>query len=369
MLPQPIGDVARPSPALLSAVYLWSRHLSRPQGPPEQLFLSSTLHHLAKDLSGTHPHRVIHSIQAEVLLSYYYLKSGKMLEGNHHADAALSLAIANNLHRIRSQGASTQVFAPPVDPIEENERIDAFWTVLVLNNHWSTIQESNSMYLPLQNAAVDTPWPIDSIQRDYVRMVFLDVQPGLLTLIHQPMLPAASCMTLQVFLDGRSVNGFSEKALLAKSSVLFEKANSIHDGDRESLIDALQSNFLPIDSPRGSDQPKSTRIVAQMLLYAAMIKLHRPFSHENESSYHKSITAASSIARLTRHIPLNAADCHVNPIIGVIWSIACETLLSLVGSDASNNELELVTSFDLLLGYIARFSEQNPLFIYDSKIV
>ncbi|KAG6917196.1 hypothetical protein DXG01_003539 [Tephrocybe rancida] len=353
MLPHTIGDMARPSPALLSVVYLWSRHLSA-QGPPEKVLLSSVLHHLSEDLSGSHPRRVLHTIQAEVLLSYYYLRNGKVLEGIHHADAALSLSIASDLHRVKSPdiiGISSQIFA---NPIEEGEHIDAFWTVLALNNHWSVIQKSHSVYLPLQTGAVDTPWPMDAIHPE------------------SPVLPVGSRRTLEDFLDGRSSYGLSEKALYAKSSILFERSNAIHnvhDKDRhaivqsgafahlDSLINVVQSSFPPID---GSNQPRSTRVVTQMLLYAAIIKLHRPFSHENKSSYRKLILAAQSIAHLTRSIPSNPQGCQINPIIGVVWALACETLTPLVASQGGNEEL--VGSLDFLVGYMTRFSDQNPLF-------
>ncbi|KAG6851982.1 hypothetical protein C0991_004419 [Blastosporella zonata] len=276
-----------------------------------------------------------------------------MLEGNHHADVALSLALGSQLQRIRSTNAfhvSNQVLAPPADPIEETERIDAFWTVLVLNNNWSAIQASQSTYSTLQNSAVDTPWPIDSVHQEYI------------------MLPVASRTTLQDFLDGRSGNAISEKALHAKSSVLFERASSIHNGDKrsilqsgafthlDSLIDSLQS-ILPSLGGTSSDR----HIVTQMLLYAAMIKLHRPFFHEIERSYHKSLFAAQAIARLTRSSAVNTNQLHINPIIGVIWTLACETLMPLVISQTGNNEL--ATSLDLLLSYMKRFSELNPLFM------
>ncbi|KAG6852083.1 hypothetical protein C0991_003283, partial [Blastosporella zonata] len=195
--------------------------------------------------------------------------------------------------------------APPADPIEETERIDAFWTVLVLNNHWSAIQESQSTYSTLQNSAVDTPWPIDSVDQEYM------------------MLPVASRTTLQDFLDGRSGKAISEKALHAKSSVLFERASSIHNRDKRSI---LQSGaFTHLDSLIGSLQSilpslggtsSDRHLVTQMLLYAAMIKLHRPFFHENEGSYHKSLFAAQAISRLTRSSAVNTNQLHINPIIG-----------------------------------------------------
>jgi hypothetical protein len=180
LLPLPVGHPARPSAALLNAVYLWGAHLSPALAEiyDQRGFLRNSLHHLCKDLSSSHPNKVLHGIQAEVLLSYYYLKNGKVLEGNYHANAAVSLSLSAGLHRIRTPGTSNAfqgharlsntALPYPVDGIEEGERVDAFWAVLILNNYWVAIQESHSMFYDLQNVGVDTPWPMDTMEYELV---------------------------------------------------------------------------------------------------------------------------------------------------------------------------------------------------------
>lgn len=176
LLPLPIGHHSRPSPALVNTVYLWSVHLSPSSYTPlqESTYLQSALRYLSTDLSGSHPQKIVHAIQTEILLSYFYLQNGKVLQGNYHANAALSLSLSAGLHRIRFPGILSEeeerdgtlgplelTLPPPIDTIEEVQRINAFWGVVILNNYWITIQESRYMFYDLTDSGVDTPWPMD----------------------------------------------------------------------------------------------------------------------------------------------------------------------------------------------------------------
>lgn len=164
-------------------MYLWGTHLSPSplDGCDEKFFLRSSLHHLSKDLSSSHPHKINQSIQAEVLLSYYYLMHGKVLAGHYHANAAVSLCLSSGFHRIRTPeptvSSSTPINSPRQqlsslakanDDTQEGERVDAFWAVLILNNTWIAIQESHSMFYDLQTIGVDTPWPMDAFEYELV---------------------------------------------------------------------------------------------------------------------------------------------------------------------------------------------------------
>jgi hypothetical protein len=187
-LPLPIGHHSRPSPALVNTVYLWVIHLFPSSYAPlqEPTYLQSALHYLSKDLSGSHPQKVVHGIQTEILLSYFYLKNGKVLQGNYHANAALSLSLSAGLHRIRfpeiipeedesdgSLGRPDMTLSPSADAIDEVQRIDAFWGVLILNNYWITIQESRYMFYDLTDSGIDTPWPMDLSDYETVTYAFL----------------------------------------------------------------------------------------------------------------------------------------------------------------------------------------------------
>lgn len=137
------------------------------------MFLDSALYHIAHDLAGTHPHKVLHVIQAEILLSYYYLNAGSVLEGTYHASAALSLTFSSGLHLIRSSAAPNDTFLdplsglkyrldPPSDFTEEGERVNAFWAVVVLNNYWIALYGPHAQAaLGVPHGAIDTPWPLE----------------------------------------------------------------------------------------------------------------------------------------------------------------------------------------------------------------
>lgn len=185
LLPLPVGHYSRPSPALVNTVYLWSIHLFPSSFGPlqESTYLQLALRHLSSDLAGSHPQKVVHAIQTEVLLSYFYLKNGKVLQGNYHANAALSLSLSAGLHRIRFPGIMSEeeersgalgpfdlTLSPSTDYIDESQRVDAFWAVFILNNYWITIQESHYMFYNLADSGVDTPWPADL--SDYETVIY-----------------------------------------------------------------------------------------------------------------------------------------------------------------------------------------------------
>ncbi|KAF8212683.1 hypothetical protein K438DRAFT_2167526 [Mycena galopus ATCC 62051] len=83
---------------LLNAVLLWAIRLSAnpiaDSAYSEVEVLAQTVHHVASDIATVEasPHRALHLIQAEILLSLYYLDCGRFLEGNYHRAAATSLA-------------------------------------------------------------------------------------------------------------------------------------------------------------------------------------------------------------------------------------------------------------------------------------
>jgi hypothetical protein len=166
-------------PVLLNVLYLWGVHLSKDARITvyEPAFLAHALRSTASSLSGTHPRTVLHSIQASVLLAYYFIRTVRFLEAKYHTSAAVSIAVSAGLHRIRGahSGAppTSEALPPPVDPLEEGERINAFWSVLTLNNCWAGMDgsPSNVVYGPA-GLKIDTPWPLET--RHYVEVRFSD---------------------------------------------------------------------------------------------------------------------------------------------------------------------------------------------------
>lgn len=173
----------RPSQALLSTVYLWGIHISRSDffRNHESTFLSRALQHTANALSGNHPQKVLHALQSEVLLSYYFFRNGRFLEGRYHSSAAASLAISCGLNKIRSASTFTPnldlvgnsfTLPAPQDSIEEGERINGFWTVFILDKCWSVAlrSPSNLTDSEILGTRIDTPWPLNPHDYEQVRL-------------------------------------------------------------------------------------------------------------------------------------------------------------------------------------------------------
>jgi hypothetical protein len=160
-------------------MYLWGVHLSKDARITvyEPAFLAHALRSTAGSLSGTHPRTILHSMQASVLLAYYFIRNARFLEGKYHTSAAVSIAVSAGLHRIRARQEDgpieTPSFSNALPPAkcaaEEGERISAFWSVLNLNNCWAGTDGSPSnVSYGEPGLKIDTPWPLDT--SDYVEV-------------------------------------------------------------------------------------------------------------------------------------------------------------------------------------------------------
>ncbi|KAJ7932340.1 hypothetical protein B0H13DRAFT_1455291, partial [Mycena leptocephala] len=132
----------------------------------------------------------LQTIQTEVLLSYYVLRTGHRLEARAHTASAVALALGGGLHHIRSseyteipliavtEAASDGIrLQVPTDAIDEGERINGFWTVLMLQINLSVaIDPAVGVYseLDANGTQIDTPWPLDI--EDYQRYALKCVQ-------------------------------------------------------------------------------------------------------------------------------------------------------------------------------------------------
>ena len=133
------------------------------------------MQHVSTDLLGTHPSRVLHTLQAQVLLAYYFFRTGRFLEAKWQTGAAVSLALGSGFHKIRSATTSTPVtlglaqdapvyLDPPHTNLEEGERINAFWAVFVLHKIITVALEPPSNVcgaLEAPGIQIDVPWPLE----------------------------------------------------------------------------------------------------------------------------------------------------------------------------------------------------------------
>lgn len=175
----PTGHPSRPDMALLYTVYLLGTRLSGSSSLQsiEQELLSRALHETATALSNsTHPHKIMHALQSEVLLAYYFFACGRFLEGKYHVSAAISICVSGALNKIRTDRPTTSVrsaLSPPLDSVEEGERIRAFWTVFILDQSWAVALGAppNVAYpADAPGAQIDTPWPLAIRDYEQVRI-------------------------------------------------------------------------------------------------------------------------------------------------------------------------------------------------------
>lgn len=162
----------RPCPSLLYTAYLWGAQADLAHHAPALLALA--LRAIPQTLGSPHPDRVMHAVQAEVLLAYYFLHNARILEAQYHTCAAVSLVFSAGLHRGRREQERAGVLPPAGDAVEEGERVHAFWTVLTLNNvvAGATGSQSNISYTA-PSARIDAPWPLNLEQYSTVRGPFL----------------------------------------------------------------------------------------------------------------------------------------------------------------------------------------------------
>lgn len=179
----PIGHQSRPAPSLIYATYLWAIRLS--QDPSVKAYESAYLHRATQDaatiLSGSHPDKILHSIQTEVLLATYFFANGRFFEGKYHLSNAVSTAFSAKLHKIRSSEPSQQQttsqtgrMPSPRDSVEEGERILGLWTVLTLDKIWAIALDSPPNFEHSTHALatkVDTPWPLE--MEDFEQVWFI----------------------------------------------------------------------------------------------------------------------------------------------------------------------------------------------------
>lgn len=164
------------SRALLNAVYLCGAHLSciDTLTVHKPTLLARAVEAVSSDLAGHGRYPITHTIQAEVILANYFFCVGRMLEGKYHASAAVALVLSARLHKIRALFPSDRhpPADEPLDRIEEGERINAFWTVFALDKEWAVVSGTPSQLDGKDGpVAVDTPWPLDIEEYEYVSAV------------------------------------------------------------------------------------------------------------------------------------------------------------------------------------------------------
>ncbi|KAI0676078.1 hypothetical protein C8Q78DRAFT_1104482 [Trametes maxima] len=310
---------------LLNVIYLIGAKLSsNPQvQAQEQSYLTRALQHLPTALPED-PRGAIYVMQAEVILANYFFNSGRQLEGVYHTNAAVSIAMAAKLNMIRSArrsrsaaDATTYRLPPPVDTLEEGERINGFWTVFILDRCWAVATGSAPAFTDSESAGtqIDTPWPLD------------------LAAYHSHPFPNdfRSTRTVQSFISGTDGDAQSPSmlAMHAKAAILYEGATRLasryNPSSQASLLslDNRIERFKQALSQIERFDPTRVDILRAALLVhtlsqCATIQLHTPLVQDRVTANSRTYQAAHAAVRTLRGVNIGVLNC-VNPFIGILW--------------------------------------------------
>ncbi|KAJ7255850.1 hypothetical protein B0H12DRAFT_1113081 [Mycena haematopus] len=355
--PLPFGHQDRPSPALLCAVYLWGSVLS--DIPLHDLytpdaFLMCAIQNIPQDLasSGVHSKLTFEILQAEVILSLYFMRGTDPVQGRYHCAAAASIALGARLHLTKFPLQHNQPypsFPMQVSPLPNASvtvnQVHAFEAVVNLSNCWvaadgspSPIQCGLSIGIPRDTSSQDTPGG-----------------------------------TIQRFLSGAGIAGLSSSAVLAKAGLLLGRiiwfTNSSASPPDLVMFSSLERRLLAFRShlpPLPGDQDL---ILTHAHTDLAILRLHAPYSSTWE---HSRFQAFAACARIIEGIEgLKKIDVrHVDPVFGLIyWTIASfymsEITLASPGSPDfgfPNNVPNPHAGLGQLMNWLAWLAPHSPIF-------
>ncbi|KAJ7658695.1 hypothetical protein DFH06DRAFT_990190, partial [Mycena polygramma] len=332
---QPISPGASHPSALLNAIYMWGAHLSS-DAERELEFKNSALHCAVTQLAAE---SFLHTVQTEVLLSYFFFRTGVFLEARTHASAAAALIVAGGLYHTRSVkklgGHVIEVAAAdaaplrlraPTDVLEEGERINGFWAVFVLQKILSVALDPPERVCGAFEGrmTIDTPWPLE----------LSEYREGLLTPDVRRYSSVATYLAGVPTCQGSS----SRIEMNVKACILLQQAVTAHGewrpGMREGEAQSWRTAFTAIDERihvlrselgkvvpvQGGRGAEHNILLTSSLLDAATIHLHSVFYWERVSAQ-RCLTAALHMLRLAQASPQWLG--YHNPMMSTLLIAAC----------------------------------------------
>ncbi|THH33365.1 hypothetical protein EUX98_g839 [Antrodiella citrinella] len=336
----PTVSKPRPPIVLRNVVYLWGVQLSTEQEVQSRvpIFLNRALRSIHVALSTAQQQDTLYVLQAEILLAYFFFHNGRLAEGKFHSNAAVSLAIMCNLHKVAApqrRGSQDVLFdantflPPPRDAVEEGERIHAFWTTFVLDKCWIVALGSPSILIEDQgnsSTRIDSPWPQN--MEHYGQ---------------RPISPNPGC-TISKFLEtlssGNDGGDSSRLATLAKAAALYERADRLASLWEKDIM-ANQEDFVQLDScierfkqtlpaPERLQSPSiemlHSLLVVHTLSQCATIQLHVRFVMQSSASRGRCLSAANAVVRIAQVLPIQQMR-NVSPIMAVFYTSTHDILL------------------------------------------
>ncbi|KAJ6593108.1 hypothetical protein B0H19DRAFT_1245914 [Mycena capillaripes] len=331
----------RTSSALLYAIYMWGAHLSSDR-QRELHYKHKALQSAAAELT---PGSFLHTLQAEVLLSHYFFRTGHFLEARAHTATAVALALGGGLHQIRSlsQPAAPVIeiredregvhFRAPADALEEGEQINGFWAVFMLQKNLSVALEPAARVCGVFEGCsmqIDTPWPLEI--EDYIKgLSRSDIHGSIVS----NFLQASGAPSHQESWSA------SITAMNVKASILLHQAVYIHGQWRPDIpeqeapswwtafrvVDQLVSS-LRSDVAQLQDRPARKLLLTHSLLNAATIKLHSIF-YTDPTSRQNCLAAARDMFCFWGTNPQELG--YLNPMMGTLWMTACRVFIDELG--------------------------------------
>ncbi|KAJ7124245.1 hypothetical protein C8R44DRAFT_916856 [Mycena epipterygia] len=334
LLPLPFGNLERPSPALLSATYLWGTVLSHP--PPDatyttHAFLDCVLQNISQDIPRIegNAHRLLETIQAEVLLSFYYLHMACQVQGRYHASVAASLAFGADLHLIRSPQHTPYppfffqetVLTLPESAAEEETRINAFWAVLIMNNHWGGA-------------------------------------------------------TITKFLKGDDAHGTSAMALFAKASILLERiiafSSRAFGPPDPAALEALARRLHTFHTSLPPLPGTQTLVLTYAAVNLAIVRLYAPYAPTTNLARTKCFGAADRIVELA-DLSTVAGSHQPDPMLGIVYATVASVYLDEItalgrhpargGPSVDAQARELEGRLGSLMSAVASLAAYSPVIV------
>lgn len=115
----------------------------------------------------------VEMVQAEILLATYLYSGNRKLEGQLHANAAVSIAITFGLHRTspprRRAGSRLD------EAFGVSQQISVFWRMFILDRCWSVANGTPPIFRDVNGNVITSPWPFDLNEYDDVSDQIFDI--------------------------------------------------------------------------------------------------------------------------------------------------------------------------------------------------
>ncbi|KAF8830794.1 hypothetical protein HHX47_DHR2000919 [Lentinula edodes] len=257
----------------------------------------------------------------------------------------MSMVLGAGFHKIRSsdayafQGrAGMHSVLPPRDPVEEGERINALWQVVIMNACWTAADGSPSnIAYDVPESRIDAPWPLDS--GSYSQASFPD--------------SIRSSHTIQNFISNVPDNGRSLLAIHVKAAMLFESAIN----NMAAVLPSLSDHNLSRSTIR-------RLLIAHTLCRVATIVLHGIFEQRDPASQGQVLTAAESVVMLLKSINLTDFP-FIDPIMGHLWMTTVNVFIKEIrlhvatGMTRRSSLQDMMDSAEFIIATMRMFSAKS----------